>query len=232
MRCHLSMAVIIPIFRSTVEAFRPLMGGAGGQYALRTPPWRGHEPRSAALPELPRWASLAAVAALPLAVRRAADPARRAQQLQGLPGVPRALQEGHGAARCRDQCGRRRARAAARDRVARRQRQPRRCGARGRGTSHARKGRHADGDIRVQRRARRGRSREAAQGALPRRRAAHRQDRLGERQPVHVPAARVDLHADGDARARGGEARRRSAGRSSIPITSTGSRPPPRSSSR
>ena len=191
----------------------------------------GHEPDSPSCPDC-RAGRRRCGRRVAAADRRAADPARRAQQLQGVPGVPRALQEGHGAGARRDQRGRRRARATARDRVARRQRQSRRCGARRRGAAHAREGRHADGDIRVQRRARGGRSRQAAQGAVPRRGTPHRQDRLGERQPVHVPAARVDLHADGDARARGGEARRRSAGRSSIPTTSTGSRPPRRSSSR
>ena len=70
----------------------------------------------------------------------------------------------------------------------------------------------ADGHVRVERRPRRRRPREAAQGAVPRRRAAHRQDRLGERQPLHVPPARLDVHADGDARARGGEARQEALG--------------------
>ena len=45
-----------------------------------------------------------------------------------------------------------------------------------------------------------------AQGAVRRLRAAHRQDRLGERQPLHVPPAALDLHADRDAGAGGGEA--------------------------
>ena len=45
-----------------------------------------------------------------------------------------------------------------------------------------------------------------AQGAVPRLRAAHRQDRLGERQPLHLPPAALDLHADRDADPRGGEA--------------------------
>ena len=96
----------------------------------------------------------------------------------------------------------------------------------------AREGRAADGHVPVQRRPRGRRPREAAQGAVPRRRAADRQDRLGERQQVHVPAARVDVHADGDARARRPRSSARSAGRSSIRTTSTASRRPPRSRSR
>ena len=96
--------------------------------------------------------------------------------------------------------------------VARRQRQPGRCGARRRRAALARKGRDADGNVRVERGARGCRPRQAAQGAVPRRGAAHRQDRLGERQQVHVPAARVDLHADGDAGARGREARQEALG--------------------
>ena len=42
--------------------------------------------------------------------------------------------------------------------------------------------------------------------AVHRLRAAHRQDRVGERQPLHVPPAALDLHADRDADSRGGEA--------------------------
>ena len=37
------------------------------------------------------------------------------------------------------------------------------------------------------------------EGVLPRRRAADRQDHLAERQQIHVPPARLDLHAGGDA---------------------------------
>ncbi len=48
--------------------------------------------------------------------RRPDDQARRAQQLQGLSGVPRAVQEGDGARAGRDQCRRRRARPQARGR--------------------------------------------------------------------------------------------------------------------
>ena len=47
---------------------------------------------------------------------------------------------------------------------------------------------------------------DAAQGAVPRLRAAHRQDRVGERQPLHLPPAALDLHADRDADSRGGQA--------------------------
>ena len=96
--------------------------------------------------------------------------------------------------------------------VARRQRHAGRRGARRRGAGVARKGRDADGDVRVERRPRRRRLRQAAQDAVPRGRAADRQDRLGERQQVHVPPARVDVHADGDARARGGQARQEALG--------------------
>ncbi|MCK7496428.1 MAG: hypothetical protein MZW92_40110 [Comamonadaceae bacterium] len=67
--------------------------------------------------------------------------------------------------------------------VARRQRQsgrrrPRRRGAARRASSVD----AADGHVPVERRPGRRRLRQAAQGAVPRRRAAHRQDRLGERQ--------------------------------------------------
>ena len=53
----------------------------------------------------------------------------------------------------------------------------------------AREGRAADGHVRLERGPRGRRPREAAQDSLSRRRAAHRQDRLGQRQQVHVPAA-------------------------------------------
>ena len=46
------------------------------------------------------------------------------------------------------------------------------------------------------------RLRQAEEDLLPGRRAAHRQDRLAERQPLHLPPAAVDLHAGGDAGAR------------------------------
>ena len=144
--------------------------------------------------------------------RRTAGQARRAQQLQGLSRVPRAVQAGHGARARRDQRERRRAGPQARDRVPRRQRNARRRGARGRGAHVAREGRDADGHVPVQRRPRGRRLREAAQGAVPRGRAADGQDRLGERQQVHVPAARVHVHADGDARARGRQARQEALG--------------------
>ena len=148
----------------------------------------------------------------PLRRRRAADQARRAQQLQAVPGIPRAVQERHGPRPRRDQRRGRRPRPAARDRDPRRHRQPRRRGPRRRGAHLPRKGRAADGHVRVQRRPRRGRRREAAQGAVSRVGTPDRQDRLGKRQPVHVPAARVDVHADGDAGARGGEARQAALG--------------------
>jgi ABC-type branched-subunit amino acid transport system substrate-binding protein len=41
--------------------------------------------------------------------------------------------------------------------------------------------------------------RQAAQSAVPCIRTTDRQDRLGERQPLHVPPAPVDVYADGDA---------------------------------
>ena len=62
---------------------------------------------------------------------------------------------------------------------------------------------------------------------LPRRRAAHRQDHLGERQQIYLPPARLDLHAGGDADAGARSPRTRSAGRWSIRISNTASRPPP-----
>ena len=173
---------------------------------------RRHEPHPSLRPSDCRYSPSRGRVPWPLTADGAADPAGRAQQLQGLPGLPGAVQERHGARAGRDQRGGRRARPAAGDRVARRQRQPRRCGARGRGTAVPRKGRHADGDVRVERRTRGGGPRQAAQGAVPGRGAADRQDRLGQRQPLHVPAARVDVHADGDARAGGGEAREEALG--------------------
>ena len=189
----------------------PVAGSPRRTMAVPTPHRRRHEPDSAASPAC-RHAPLrcARRAALPAA----AQPIRLGElnSYKVFPAFLEPYKKGMELARRRDQRRRRRARPAARDRVARRQRQSRRCGPRRRGAALARKGRAADGDVRVQRRARGRRSREAAQGAVPRRRAAHRQDRLGERQPVHVPAARVDLHADGDARARGGEARQEALG--------------------
>ena len=80
-----------------------------------------------------------------------------------------------------------------------------RCASR-RSCSRARRSHVLIGHLPLQRRPRGRRLRQAEQGAVPRRRAAHRQDRVGERQPLHLPAAALDLHADGDAGARGGEA--------------------------
>ena len=48
------------------------------------------------------------------------------------------------------------------------------------------------------------RLRQAEEDVLPRRRAAHRQDHLAERQRLHLPPAPEHLHAGGDAGARGG----------------------------
>ncbi len=59
-----------------------------------------------------------------------------------------------------------------------------------------------DRHLPVERRPRRRRLRQAAQGAVHRRRAADRQDRLGLGQRLHVPPAHLDLHADGDAHPR------------------------------
>ena len=176
---------------------------------------------------LVRIAALAALAASSLLAAGQADPPGRAEQLQGLSGVSRALQEGHGARASRRSTPRaacsadrsKSCRATTTAIPAMRCASPRSC-------SPARRSCLLMGTFRVERRPRRGRPREAAQGAVPRRGAAHRQDRLGERQPLHVPAARLDLHADRDAGSRGGEARGRSAGRSSIPTTSTASRRP------
>ena len=90
--------------------------------------------------------------------------------------------------------------------LARRQRQPRRCRARGRGTGLARKRRPAGRRLSLAHRP--GRlpiSRKPEEDVLPRVGTADRQDRLAERQPVHLPAASLDLHADGDAGARRGQ---------------------------
>ena len=94
---------------------------------------------------------------------------------------------------------RRRARQEARDRVARRRRQSRRCGAR-RGGIDDRGGRqHALRHVPVECRPRGHRVRRQEEGVLPRRRAADRQDHLAERQPLYLPPAPLDLHAGGDA---------------------------------
>ena len=158
------------------------------------------------------------------------DQARRAQQLQAVPGLPRPLPQGHGTRGRPDQRSGRRARPKDRSRVARRQRRSRRCGPRRRGVADPRARRAADGSVRIERRARRFRLRPAAQGAVPRRRTPDRQDRLAGRQCLYVPAAGVDVHADRDARARRGQDAGRSAGRSSIRTTNT-DRPRPRPSS-
>ena len=150
-------------------------------------------------------AGIAALVALSLVRpgRRAdADQDRRTQQLQGLPGLPRALQEGHRARGRGGQCRGRRARPQDRGREPRRQRQSRRRGARRRGAAEPRAGGVPDRHLPVERRPRRRRLRQAAQGAVHRRRAADRQDRLGCRQRLHLPPAHLDLHADGDAHSR------------------------------
>ena len=67
------------------------------------------------------------------------------------------------------------------------------------------------------------------EGVLPRRRTADRQDHLAERQQIHLPPARLDLHAGGDADAGRRWPPRRSAGRSSIRTSNTASRPRPTS---
>ena len=62
------------------------------------------------------------------------------------------------------------------------------------------------------------------QGVLPGRRAADRQDHLAERQPLHLPAARLDLHAGGDADAarRRGEEEALGAGLSELRVRPVG----------
>ena len=89
---------------------------------------------------------------------------------------------------------------------ARRQRQPGRRGARGRGAGVAREGRRAGRHLPVEHRPGGDRLRQAEEVLLPRRRAAHRQDHLAERQPLHLPPAPRHLHAGRDAGARGGQA--------------------------
>ena len=64
------------------------------------------------------------------------------------------------------------------------------------------------------------------ESVLPRRRAADRQDHLAERQQIHLPPARLDLHAGRDADAGRDRGRRRSAGRWSIPTSNMASRRP------
>ncbi len=134
------------------------------------------------------------------------DPHRRDQQLQGAARVPRAVQEGHGPRGRRDQRGGRRRRPEDRADHARRQREPRRRGSRGRGADLARERRGARGRVPVEHRPRARRLREAEEVLLSRRRAADRQDHLGRRQQVHVPPASRHVHAGRDARARGRQA--------------------------
>ena len=134
--------------------------------------------------------------------RAGADQDRRAQQLQGLSGLPRTLQEGLGAGGRGGQRRGRRARPQDRGREPRRQRQSRRRRARRRGAVEPRGRVVPDRHLPVQRRPRRRRLRQAAQGAVHRRRAADRQDRVGRRQRLHLPPAHLDLHADGDAHSR------------------------------
>ena len=69
-----------------------------------------------------------------------------------------------------------------------------------------------DRHLPVQRRPRGRRLRQAAQGAVHRRRAADRQDRVGQRQRLHLPPAHLDLHADGDADSRRGQAQEEALG--------------------
>jgi branched-chain amino acid transport system substrate-binding protein len=53
------------------------------------------------------------------------------------------------------------------------------------------------------------RLRQAAQSAVPGGRAADRQDHLAERQSLHLPPAPLDLHAGGDAGARGAKLKKK-----------------------
>ena len=132
-----------------------------------------------------------------------ADPHRRDQQLQGDSRLPRPVQEGLAAGAGGSQRVRRRAGPQARGVLARRQRQPRRFGARRPGTAGARKGGLAVRRLPVQHRPGADRFRQAAAGVLPGRRAADRQDHLAGRQPLHVPPAAVHLDARGRAGAQG-----------------------------
>ena len=123
------------------------------------------------------------------------------------------VQEGLGARGRGGQRRRRRARQEAAGDLARRQRQPGRRGARRRGAGLARR-RGADRrHVPLEHRPRGHRLRQAEEGVLPRRRAAHRQDHLAERQPLHLPPAPEHLHAVGDAGARGGQAEEEALGR-------------------
>src|SRR5229473_2608147 len=105
-----------------------------------------------------------------------------------------------------------RARAPARGGVARRRRHARRCGAGRRGADFARAGGGADGHFRLQRRAGGGESCAAAQAGVPGGGAAHRQDRVGKRQPLHLPPAAFDLHAGRDAGPRSRQAEEKALG--------------------
>ena len=74
--------------------------------------------------------------------------------------------------------------------------------------THRRRSQHSLRHVSVQCRPCRHRIRRQEESVLSRRRAADRQDHLGERQPLHLPAAALDLHAGGNAaagRARGEE---------------------------
>ena len=94
-----------------------------------------------------------------------------------------------------DQRQRRRARQEARSDLARRRRQSGRSGARRRRTGDARRRRHDRRHVPVQYRPRGHQFRRPEESVLPRRRAADRQDHLAERQQIHLPPARLDLHA-------------------------------------
>ena len=137
---------------------------------------------------------------------------RRAEQLQGVPRLSRALQEGHGARARGDQCLGRGERQQARAGEPGRRRHAGRRGARGGGAALAREGERSHGHFRLERGPRGGEPRQPEKGAVPRLRAAHRQDRVGERQPLHLPPAPVDLHPDRDADPAGSQARQEALG--------------------
>ena len=149
---------------------------------------------------------------------------RRAQQLQGAARLPRPLQEGHGSGDRGDQRQRRRARQEAGSDLARRRRQSGRGGARGRGAGDARRRRHDRRHLPVAYRSGGHQFRRPEESVLPRRRAAHRQDHLAERQQIHLPPARHDLHAGRHADAGGDRRQERRDGRWSIRTSNTASR--------
>ena len=140
--------------------------------------------------------------------------------------LPRPVQERHGAGARGDQRQRRRARQEAGADLARRRRQSGRSGACRRGAGDARRRRDDRRHVPLEYRPGGHQFRRPEESVLPRRRAAHRQDHLAERQQIHLPPARLDLHAGRHADAGGDRGQEEETGRWSIRTSNTASRRP------